>query len=106
MKEEGKDGYGLRVKAVPGGMGAVQYDFGFEEKAEKDDTTITSGKLKIFIDTMTLNIMEGSKIDFVEGPSGGGFKVDNPNAPEAAPAGGGGGGGCGSGGGGGGGCCG
>ena len=104
MKEEGKTGHGLRVRAVPGGMGGIQYDFAFEKKAEKGDLTLEYGELKVFLDQMSLNVMEGSKIDFLDGPEGSGFKVDNPNAKAMSSSGGGGGGGCGSGGGGGG-CC-
>jgi len=95
MKEEKKEGHALRVRAVPGGMGGVQYEFAFEKKAEKDDTTLDLGELKLFIDSISMNVMEGSKIDYVEGAHGAGFKVDNPNAS----AGGGGGGCCSSGGG-------
>lgn len=81
MKEEKKDSHGLRIRATPAGFAGLAYEFSFENEAKKGDTTIKSGALRLFLDKASLEAMRGSTIGYVESPAGGGFKIDNPNAP-------------------------
>lgn len=81
MKDEKKDSHGLRIRATPAGFSGLAYEFSFEKEAKKGDTTIKSGVLRMFLDKTSLEVMRGSTIGYVESPAGGGFKIDNPNAP-------------------------
>jgi len=73
---------------------------------EEGDEVFEQGDLKIYVDSLSLNYMAGSSVDYVDDVLGGGFKIENPNAvstcgcgssfkAEGATAGGGCGGGCG-----------
>ncbi len=95
---ENKAGYGLRVRVAGGGCSGPQYQLGLEEKEGEGDFVVDSQGVKIFIDPQSSEVVQGSTLDFIEGPNGSGFKISNPNAQSQ-------GGGCGSGSSGGGGGC-
>lgn len=97
---ENKAGYGLRVRVAGTGCSGPQYQLGLEEKEGEGDFVVDSQGVKIFIDPESSEVVQGSTLDFIEGPNGSGFKISNPNASSGGGCGshGGGGGGCGSGG--------
>jgi iron-sulfur cluster assembly accessory protein len=80
--EEGKENWGLRVAVQPGGCSGFRYELEFEEKEKEGDTVLTEG-FKVFIDPESYSMLRGARIDYVDGLSGSGFKVDNPNAKNA-----------------------
>lgn len=59
-----------------------QHDLFFGPVA-KDDFVIEAGSLKVHVSRGAAARADGTTIDFVEGPGGSGFKIDNPNAPAA-----------------------
>jgi iron-sulfur cluster assembly accessory protein len=79
QKEEGKEGYGLRMTIVGGGCSGFQYNMGFDEAPEANDHVVETGDLKLFVDPQSASYLRGVEIDYVEG-LGGGFKIQNPNA--------------------------
>jgi len=69
---------------------------------EADDKVFDDKGVKIFIDPLSLNYMNGASVDYVDDTLGGGFKIENPNATSSCGCGSsfkteGSGGGCGSG---------
>ena len=50
-----------------------------EEERNADDQVIEAGGFKLLVDPTSSPNLEGATIDFVDGPQGSGFKVDNPN---------------------------
>ena len=78
-KKEKKEGYGLKVFVFPGGCAGVQYGLDFAKKAEKDDLTFEQHGVKLFVEKNTIEILKGTKIDYVETGQDSGFKIDNPN---------------------------
>jgi len=48
---------------------------------EKSDIVITANGITLAMDAATAKRANGLKIDFVQGPGGAGFKIDNPNEP-------------------------
>lgn len=80
MKNEGKEGAGLRVTVMPGGCAGYTYGLDFAEKAEAEDITIEAEGVKIFINEDVEPLVSGAKLDFVESLNGAGFVLDNPNA--------------------------
>jgi len=80
MKDEKKEGHALRIRIVPSGFG-FGYEFAFEKDPSEGDTVLESGGVRIYIDRKSLEVLRGSKIDFVSTPQGEGFRVDNPNVP-------------------------
>src|SRR5262249_36924976 len=57
-----------------------QLDLGAKEASH---VTIESGGITLQLDRTSAGRADGVTIDFVEGPDGGGFKIDNPNRPAA-----------------------
>jgi iron-sulfur cluster insertion protein len=70
----------LRVAVEGGGCSGFQYQFGLVETAEADDLKIERDGAAAVVDEMSLALLKGSEIDFVDELAGAEFKVRNPNA--------------------------
>lgn len=80
MKNEGREGAGLRVTVMPGGCAGYTYGLDFADAANADDITVESEGVKVFINEDVEPLVSGAKLDFVESLQGAGFVLDNPNA--------------------------
>jgi monothiol glutaredoxin len=60
--------------------GRFQNDLYFGPR-EPNDIVITTNGITVAMDAGTARRANGLKIDFVDGPGGAGFKIDNPNEP-------------------------
>jgi iron-sulfur cluster assembly accessory protein len=80
MTRESLEGYGLRVSVVGGGCSGFQYGLDFENEEKAMDLTYDLDGLKIYIDPMSSQYLEGTQIDYVQGLQGAGFKFINPRA--------------------------
>ncbi|MDB6081994.1 MAG: iron-sulfur cluster assembly accessory protein [Chlamydiia bacterium] len=78
-KAEGKEGYGLRFGEKPAGCSGFEHVLGFSEKAEANDTVISTHGIQVHISKNVYPNLCGSEIDYVDGLEPG-FKVSNPNA--------------------------
>ncbi len=74
------ENYLLRVYVAGSGCAGIQYGMAFEEAAQSDDTVIKFDGVTMVVDPVSLPYVTGAHIDFVEGPMGAGFRVENPNA--------------------------
>jgi iron-sulfur cluster assembly accessory protein len=79
MTERGEEG-GLRIAVVGGGCSGFQYQMSLETEANADDKVVEQDGLKVFIDARSLLYLDGTKIDYIDGENGSGFKFDNPNS--------------------------
>jgi iron-sulfur cluster insertion protein len=70
----------LRLAVEGGGCSGFQYRFGLAEAIEADDHVIERNGVKLVVDPMSLDLIEGSEVDFVESLGGSAFKVTNPLA--------------------------
>ena len=70
---------GLRVGVVGGGCSGFSYQMNFENQSNGIDKTFDFDGLKVFIDQASLMYLNGTKIDYLEGLEGSGFKFENPN---------------------------
>ncbi len=70
----------LRVAVDGGGCSGVQYRFDLVETAEDDDLRIERDGSAALVDEISLALLKGSEIDFVDDLTGAEFKVRNPNA--------------------------
>src|SRR5689334_25166638 len=68
----------LRVYVERGGCSGMQYGLVFDEE-RPDDLRAECEGVAIVIDSISANYLRGSKVDFVDSLTGGGFKVVNPN---------------------------
>ncbi len=78
-KAESLEGQGLRVQVKGGGCSGFQYDLYFDEKPTEMDEIIECMGVQIFMDPLSMQYLEGTQIDYVEGLHGAGFKFENPN---------------------------
>ncbi len=69
----------FRVYVQGGGCSGFSYGFMFDEKRDGDNEIQASG-VSCLIDPQSLMLIKGATIDFVEGLTGAGFSVENPNA--------------------------
>ena len=70
----------FRITVLGGGCAGFQYKFDFAEKAEKDDIVFEYTNAKVIIDKTSIDLIQGSKIDYVNELIGSSFKISNPQA--------------------------
>ena len=70
----------LRVAVNGGGCSGFQYEFDLVDGGQDDDITIERDGAKAVVDLISLVMLKGSEIDFVDELVGAQFRVKNPNA--------------------------
>ena len=70
----------LRLAVDGGGCAGFTYKFALAETVEADDAVAETDGVKLVVDAMSLELVQGSAVDFVEDLGGAAFKVINPNA--------------------------
>tara|TARA_B000000460_G_C21349388_1_gene320522 strand:+ start:45 stop:371 length:327 start_codon:yes stop_codon:yes gene_type:complete len=70
----------FRITVLGGGCAGFQYKFDFDNKKNNDDILIKANKISVLIDKTSLELINGSKIDYVDELIGSSFKVTNPKA--------------------------
>lgn len=78
-RAEGRD-LKLRIGVEAGGCSGFQYVFDLVEAPEPDDLKVERDGAVALVDTLSLALLKGSEIDFVDELVGAEFKVKNPNA--------------------------
>jgi iron-sulfur cluster assembly accessory protein len=69
----------LRLSVDGGGCAGFSYKFEMGEIEEDDVQTQTDG-VTLVVDPVSLDLLDGSEVDYVEDLGGSAFKVTNPNA--------------------------
>jgi iron-sulfur cluster assembly accessory protein len=70
----------LRLAVDGGGCAGFQYRFGLADTVEAGDTQAIEGGVTLVVDEVSLDLVRGSAVDFVESLGGASFQVTNPNA--------------------------
>jgi len=70
----------LRVFVSGGGCSGFQYGFTFDEEIKDTDTVVESHGVKLLVDQMSLNLLNGAEIDYQSTVQGESFVIRNPNA--------------------------
>ena len=70
----------LRLAVDGGGCAGFSYRFELADSLEDDDTSAEAGGVTLVVDPVSLDLVRGSAVDFVEDLGGASFKVTNPNA--------------------------
>ena len=82
MSERKLDGYALRVYLSESGCcNGVSFGMALDNNIRDVDRTFDSEGVKIVVDDVSLDYLQGARIDFVDDPQrGAGFLVDSPAA--------------------------
>src|SRR4051812_33591613 len=70
----------LRLSVDGGGCAGFQYKFGLAETVESDDIVAEENGVRLVVDAVSLDLVRGSAVDYVENMGGASFRVTNPNA--------------------------
>jgi iron-sulfur cluster insertion protein len=70
----------LRLSVEGGGCSGFQYRFDLTEASEAGDSVSETDGVRLVVDPVSLDLVAGSVVDFVESLGGAAFKVENPNA--------------------------
>ena len=70
----------LRLSVEGGGCAGFQYKFGLAETIADDDRVVETDGVRLVVDDISLDLVRGSVVDFVESLGGAAFQVRNPQA--------------------------
>ena len=77
---EGDTGLRLRITVSGGGCAGFQYGFDLDGSAGEEDKVFERHGVGVVVDEMSLELLRGSEVDFVEDLMGSYFVLKNPNA--------------------------
>ena len=70
----------LRITVSGGGCSGFQYGFAFDEQRNADDFVFERNGVAVVVDDVSLGLLNGAEVDFVEDMMGASFQIRNPNA--------------------------
>ncbi|MGY8963481.1 MAG: iron-sulfur cluster insertion protein ErpA [Rhodospirillales bacterium] len=80
IAEEGDDSLMLRLSVSGGGCSGFSYGFSLDADSTNDDKIFEFHGVKLVIDDMSLDLLGGSQIDYVDDLMASSFRITNPNA--------------------------
>lgn len=78
LMEEGDKN--LRIFVQGGGCAGFSYGFMVDDDLSMEDFKLDLGGVKVVVDSMSAQYLDGAKIDYKEDLIGSSFTIDNPNA--------------------------
>ncbi len=70
----------LRLSVEGGGCSGFQYKFGLADAPAEDDAVAQTDGVRLVVDSISLDLVRGAQVDYVESLGGAAFQVKNPNA--------------------------
>ena len=80
VAEEGNPNLMLRVFVQGGGCSGMSYGFTFDEVQNEDDFDFAYEDVKVLIDSMSMQYLQGASIEYKEDLMGASFVINNPQA--------------------------
>ena len=80
LLEENNPNLFLRTFVQGGGCSGFSYGFTFDEDQAEDDFEISLGSVKVLVDSMSMQYLQGAEIDYKSSLEGESFVIRNPNA--------------------------
>lgn len=80
LYQEGNPKLSLRTFVQGGGCSGFSYGFTLDEELNEDDFEIPLDEFKVLVDSMSMQYLQGSTIDYKEELMGSNFVINNPNA--------------------------
>lgn len=81
LTERDLPGHALRVFVSGSGCSGLSYGMALEGNPSATDTSLQFDGVRVVIDPTSAEYLRGATIDYLEDVMGGGFKIENPNAP-------------------------
>jgi iron-sulfur cluster insertion protein len=78
-QEQAADAF-LRISVSGGGCSGFQYGLSFDDQRNPDDFVFEQGGVAVIVDDVSLDLLKGAEVDFVEDLMGASFQIRNPNA--------------------------
>jgi iron-sulfur cluster insertion protein len=70
----------LRIAVSGGGCSGFQYGLTLDDERHEDDVVFERDGVAVIVDQVSLDLLNGAEIDFVEDLMGASFQIKNPNA--------------------------
>ena len=70
----------LRLSVEGGGCSGFQYKFDLAGAADEGDAISETDGVTLLVDPVSLDLVAGATVDYVESLGGSAFRVENPNA--------------------------
>ena len=70
----------LRIAVSGGGCSGFQYGLSFDDQRNEDDAVFEHDGVGVIVDDVSLDLLNGAEVDFVEDLMGASFQIRNPNA--------------------------
>jgi len=70
----------LRLSVEGGGCSGFQYKFGLADSLDEDDVISETDGVRLVVDPVSLDLVAGCVVDYVESLGGAAFRVENPQA--------------------------
>jgi len=81
--KEGKEGQALRLGVKAGGCSGFSYFMGFTPEARAGDLVLAYDGLTVYVDPRSLEILDGTTVDYQRGLLGSGIQFRNPRVKKA-----------------------
>ena len=70
----------LRIAVSGGGCSGFQYGLSLDDHRNDDDFLFERDGIGVVVDDVSLGLLNGAEVDFVEDLMGASFRINNPNA--------------------------
>ena len=80
IAEENNPNIKLRVFVQGGGCSGFSYGFTLDEAQNEDDFDFAFDDIKVLVDSMSMQYLQGATINYREDMMGASFVIDNPQA--------------------------
>jgi iron-sulfur cluster insertion protein len=78
--EGDRDSLKLRVAVSGGGCSGFQYGFTLDDELRGDDRVFERDGVSVLVDEVSLDLLKGSELDYIDDLIGSYFVIKNPNA--------------------------
>jgi iron-sulfur cluster insertion protein len=80
LVSENKADYSIRLSVAGGGCHGYQYGMQFDNAVGEMDQQVEVNGVRFIVDAMSMPMLSGAQVDYVETMQGSGFAISNPNA--------------------------
>ena len=89
LEEQGKTDHALRIFVRGMSCSGPAYGMALDNEPRQDDAVTELNGVRILVDPLSAQYVQGAEVDYVEGLMGRGFTVTNPNLQSSGGCGGG-----------------